>query len=308
MMHETNLQRFEMLSLIHRSAARSFIAAVLIACLFSLAPPQAAAADGPSASDKTVGREASSTEGATHARKGETPQPADARTPNVLYAAFDGVASLPVEPTPEPTTRPRRVGSLTPSTDAAAAPLPSPPPPQKHPGVISTAPMTAKEKFEYWFRSRFLSPGAYGNAVLSGMWNELLDNDDFKKDTVQNYFADSMTRAARSYTFGTTAAFFEKAVFASLFRQDPRYHRSGKTGAGAKLGYAVTRVFITQGDRCECHEFNASFLLGGAAAAGAATLWERRERTGPMHTVSRFYTHIAITALFNVVKEFAGGQ
>ena len=80
-----------------------------------------------------------------------------------------------------------------------------------------------------------------------------------------------MTRAARSYAFGTTASFFEKAFFASLFRQDPRYHRSGKTGAGAKIGYAVTRVFVTQGDRCGCQQFNASFLLGGAAAAGAAT-------------------------------------
>jgi hypothetical protein len=299
-----------MLSLIHRSVARSFIAVVLIACLFSLAAPRAAAASGPADSDKAAGREASSAAGDAEARKGEAPRPEKARTPNVLYVAFDAVASLPVEPSPEPASRPRRVASLIPVTDTAAAPLPlpSPPPPQKHAGVVSTAPMTANEKFQYWFRSRFLSAGAYGTAIFNGMWKELQDNDDFKKDTVQNFFADSMTRAARSYAFATTAGFFEKAVFASLFRQDPRYHRSGKTGAGAKLGYAVTRVFITQGDRCECHQFNASFLLGGAAAAGAATLWERRERTGPMHTVSRYYNHIAITALFNVVKEFIGGQ
>jgi hypothetical protein len=115
-------------------------------------------------------------------------------------------------------------------------------------------------------------------------------------------------RAADRFRSSCSPGFFEKAVFASLFRQDPRYHRSGKTGAGAKIGYAVTRVFVTQGDRCECHQFNASFLLGAAAASGTANLWERRERTGPMHTVSRFYNHVAITALFNVVKEFVGGQ
>jgi hypothetical protein len=168
--------------------------------------------------------------------------------------------------------------------------------------------MTAGEKFEYWFHSRFLSFGPFGSAVVNGMWKELQDNDDFKEDTVGNFFADSMTRAVRSYTFGTTAGFFEKAVFASLFRQDPRYHRSGKTSAGGKIGYAVTRVFVTQGDRCGCHQFNASFLLGGAAASGVANLWERRERTGPLHTLSRYYNHIAITALYNVVKEFVGGQ
>jgi hypothetical protein len=117
-----------------------------------------------------------------------------------------------------------------------------------------------------------------------------------------------MTRAARSYAFGTTSGFYEKAVLASLFRQDPRYHRSGKTGAGAKIGYALTRVFVTQGDRCACNQFNASFLLGGAAAAVTANLWERRERTGPYHTLTRYYTHVYVTALYNVVKEFVGGQ
>ena len=168
--------------------------------------------------------------------------------------------------------------------------------------------MTAGEKFEAWFHKRFLSPGAYATALYNGLWKELQDNDDFKEDTVGNYFADSMTRAARSYAFATTADFFEKALLPSLFRQDPRYHRSGKKGAGAKIGYAVTRVFITQGDRCGCHQPNISYLLGGAGAAVVANAWERSERTGPVHTVKRWGNHIAITALFNVVREFVGGQ
>jgi len=172
----------------------------------------------------------------------------------------------------------------------------------------STAPMTAKEKFGYFFHSRFLSWGSYASAAVSGLLKELQDNDDFKKDTAENFFADAATRTARSFTFGTTASFYEKAVLASLFRQDPRYHRSQKTSAGGKIGYAVSRVFVTQGDRCGCNQFNASFLLGGAAAAATANLWERRERTGPIHTVSRYYNHIAITALFNIMREFIGGQ
>lgn len=289
-----------MLRLIRRSTAGSFLAALLIACLFSLSAPLAAAADGPHVSEKSAGRDASLSSDIASS----TPE---LKMPRILYVAFGDAMIAPADLTPEPVSRPRSVARLVASVNAAAAmPLPAPSPRQST--VISTAPMSAGEKFEAWFRSRFLSPGAYGSAVFSGMWKELNDNDDFKKDTVGNYFADSMTRAARSYASGTTNAFFEKALFASLFRQDPRYHRSGKTGAGAKIGYAVTRVFITQGDRCACHQFNASFLLGGAAGAGVATLWERRERTGPMHTLSRYYNHIAVTALFNVVKEFVGGQ
>ena len=33
--------------------------------------------------------------------------------------------------------------------------------------------------------------GTLGTAVFNGMWKELNDNDDFKKDTVGNFFAES---------------------------------------------------------------------------------------------------------------------
>jgi len=167
--------------------------------------------------------------------------------------------------------------------------------------------MTAGEKFGAWAK-RFTSFGPVGSAVFSGMFKELEDNDDNKKDTVENYFADSMTRAARAYAMGATSSFYEKAVLASLFRQDPRYHRSGLTSAKSKFLYAATRVFVTQGDNCGCNQPNYSFLLGGAGASLTANLWERSERTGPWHTVRRYYTHIALTALVNIVHEFVGGQ
>jgi hypothetical protein len=295
-----------MLTLNHRSNTRSLVAAVLIAFLFSLAAPAAAAADGPF--DKAGSREASSSADNARIPIVENAGRAEAKTLGVSYAAYEGALALPTEPSLEGASRPRSVARLVASVnEATARPLPLPQPNQSS-TVISTAPMTAGEKFEAWFRSHFLSPGAYGKAIVTGMYREALDNDDFKEDTVSNFFADSMTRAARSFTSSTTNGFYEKALFASLFRQDPRYHRSGLKGAGAKMKYAVTRVFVTQGDRCACHQFNASFLLGGAAGAVTANLWERSERTGPMHTVSRYYNHIALTALFNVVREFVGGQ
>lgn len=290
-----------MLTLNRRCTARSIVAALLISWFFSLSAPLAAAADGPQNSDRGTGNDTSvAGEAATVST--------EAKSPRVLYAAFEGAMTALAEPTREPASRPRRVGQLVESINAVTAtPLP-PPPTRQSSGVVSTAPMSAGEKFEMWFRSRFMSVGPFASAAFNGMWKELNDNDDFKEDTVGNFFADSMTRAARSYAFGTTAGFYEKAMLASLFRQDPRYHRSGKTGAGAKIGYAVTRVFVTQGDRCACNQVNASFLLGGAAAALTANLWERRERTGPMHTIRRYYSHIYVTALYNVIKEFVGGQ
>jgi hypothetical protein len=295
-----------MLTLNHRSNTRSLVVALLVAFLFSLAAPAAAAADGPF--DKAGSREASSSADTARVPIVENAGKAEAKTLGVTFAAYEGAIALPTEPSLEGASRPRSVARLVASVNAATArPLPLPQPSQSS-TVVSTAPMTPGEKFEAWFRSHFLSPGAYGKAIFSGMYREADDNDDFKEDTVSNFFADSMTRAARSFASSTTNGFYEKALFASLFRQDPRYHRSGLKGAGAKMKYAVTRVFVTQGDRCACHQFNASFLLGGAAGAVTANLWERSERTGPMHTVRRYYNHIALTALFNVVREFVGGQ
>jgi hypothetical protein len=82
----------------------------------------------------------------------------------------------------------------------------------------------------------------------------------------------------------------------------------GKNSPGRRLLYAATRVFVTQGDNCGCHQFNASFLLGAAGVTATANLWERSERTGPWHNVSRFYTHLLLVSMGNVVREFVSGQ
>ena len=173
--------------------------------------------------------------------------------------------------------------------------------------AASTAPLTSGEKFKLWAK-RFISPGSYASAAFNGLWSELRDNDDNKEDTVENYFADAATRAARSYATSTTSGFFEKFAYASLFRQDPRYHRSDKRGMGGKIGYAVSRVFITQGDRCGRDQFNISFLAGGLTASAISNAWQREERRTVGKTLSRWGTHTMIRALSNIVSEFIGGQ
>jgi len=191
---------------------------------------------------------------------------------------------------------------VSPIAGRSSAPSPFPAP------AASTAPMSVGEKFGSWFKGSFLTPGAYFGAIAKGMWGELNDNDDFKKDTFKNYVADSGTRAARTFANSAAYGFYEKAFLPSIFKQDPRYHRSNRTGAGGKLLYAVSRIVVTQGDRCGCDQFNASLLLGGAMGAVSANAWERSERTGPIHTTRRFVSHLAFKAIGNIFREFVGGQ
>src|SRR5262249_30886646 len=99
-------------------------------------------------------------------------------------------------------------------------------PGQKPRGVVSTAPMTAGEKFNYFLRRSFLSPVAYGLSIASGMISEALDSHEHHSGDAGGFIADGMTHAARSFAFRSTANFFEKFAYATMFKQDPRYHRS----------------------------------------------------------------------------------
>jgi hypothetical protein len=288
-----------MIDILHSSKAKLSITLLLTVSLISVAAPSAAAFETPENKTEESAR--------------------DTRPRRVTVAAPVASDKEAARPRPEiilPADRPQLEGVLDRTAyvsanagqkarTPAAKPLPTTPP--KGTPAVSTAPLTPGEKFRLWAK-RFISPGSYGAAAASGLWNELLDNDEGKKDTVGNYFADAATRAARSYAFGTTAGFFEKFAYASLFHQDPRYHRSDKRGAGAKISYAVSRVFITQGDRCGCDQFNISFLAGGLTAAGISNVWEREERQTVGKTFQRWGTHIGIRALSNILREFIGGQ
>jgi hypothetical protein len=140
------------------------------------------------------------------------------------------------------------------------------------------------------------------------MFNELLDNNEGKKDTVGDFFADSMTRAARSFGNSAANSFFEKFAYPVIFNQDPRYHRSDKRGAGAKIKYAVSRIFVTQGDNCGCDQFNISYLAGGLTGAAVSNYWQRDDRRGVGRVFRRWGTHIGFTAVGYIIREFLGGQ
>jgi hypothetical protein len=167
--------------------------------------------------------------------------------------------------------------------------------------------MTAGEKFGGFVRRTFLSPGAYGQSVFSGLFNELRDKKDKPDFDTGDYLGDAMTRAARSYAFRVTSGFFEKFAYPTIFKQDPRYHRSDKSSTGGKIGYAVSRLFVTQGDRSG-DQPNVSFLLGAATAAAASNLWEREERRDFSHAARRFGIHLGLVAFSNILREFIGGQ
>ena len=166
-----------------------------------------------------------------------------------------------------------------------------------------TSPMTPTDKFNYFLRKSFMPPWPYAMSILGGVVSQALDTKDKKhRENAGEFMVGSMEHAARSFAFRTTANFFEKFAYASLFKQDPRYHPSENQGFGSRVGYAVSRVFVTQGDHGGS-QVNASFLLGGLTAAGISNAWEQDKHVNVQDTFKRWGTHIGITALTNVLHE-----
>jgi hypothetical protein len=285
---------------LHCSTSRIAFVLLLLGLSLALMAQQVAAFDGTTTNDKK------SSDSSAHAQKTVTPAvnslPAGESAPSIAYAAFTGAM------TPLPQTEFKgtlaQVGVSKRIVIKSPAAVPLPP---RNPAA-STAPMTAGEKFMLFVKKSFWSPTPYMLSTLGALWGEATDKDHGRHMTAGDFLADSGTHFARSFAFRATANFYEKFAFATLLRQDPRYHRSDKKTIGGKIGYAVTRVFITQGDRCGCDQFNASFLMGGLAAAGTSHLWIREED----RTVSKVFTswasHIGVRAFTNLLNEFIGGQ
>jgi hypothetical protein len=215
-----------------------------------------------------------------------------------LYPAGD-----PAEPSPPPV--PVEIAGLVAAEPGAAQPLPTAS--LATPFAVSTAPMSAGEKFMLSLTKSFKPPGPYALSAFTGVFNELFDKNDGRDSSAGDFFADSGTRAARSMAFRATANFFEKFAYPVIFRQDPRYHRSNKIGNGAKIGYAISRLFVTQGDRSG-DQFNASYILGGITAAAISNVWQREEKQTVSDSAKRWGIHMGLTALSNILREFIGGQ
>jgi hypothetical protein len=280
-----------MSNLIYRLAARSSVTILLIASFILMTATAAAAFDGPENKPKESPAQATgSTPAATEATE------ATARIAHTAFAAEASAQRAPAAPTPEAAFTRAMTSKSTALSAAVVAALPR----------ISTAPMSAGEKFDMFVRGSFM-PTSVVQPIASGLFNELLDNNEGKEDTLDDYFADAMTRAARSYAFRVTSNFFEKFAYPTILRQDPRYHRSGKTGTGARIGYAISRLFVTRGDRGG-DQPNVSFLAGGLTAAAISNVWVREEHQNVSHTFRRWGIHIALRGVSNIFREFLSGQ
>lgn len=307
-------------------SGKACLSLLLIAAFLVALSPTAAASDGATTPVKETAASDPATETARAAAKAshETKAVNETRAINLLYTPLNSAirfepavsfahalsqAELDAEPVVKAdftkAVKDAGFAAVVSTSATTLATMPLPPAAQDKP--IKFVPMTVGEKFKYFLNSSIASPGAYGQAAFAGVRGEIFDKDEDPNGVTGHFWADSATRAARSFAFATTSKFFHRFVYASIFRQDPRYHQSYSRSAGAKIRHAVTRVFITDGNKGGS-QFNISFLGGGLTAAFIARSWEREERKTTRRILSRWGNNVAITALSNILREFLSGQ
>ncbi|MDX6271035.1 MAG: hypothetical protein QOD28_2258 [Acidobacteriota bacterium] len=174
-------------------------------------------------------------------------------------------------------------------------------------GADVYTPLTSEQKMRRAFKSAFLSPQAYALPLVSAIITEAGEDDLPHKDT-DDRVADGLSRFAIKFGRRATNNLLGGGVYASLFKQDPRYERAAEgKGFGARVAHAASRVFVTRGDNGK-HQPNYSRFAGQLSSSALSNLWEQstpgHDRIGTDATFRRFGTSFITGAIFNVLKEF----
>ena len=93
-----------------------------------------------------------------------------------------------------------------------------------------------------------------------------------------------------------------EGVIPTVLHQDPRYFRRS-TGTGrSRLGYAISRLFITRTDSGN-HQFNYSEVVGSATSLAISNVYYPNSRA-IADNMGRYAVQLRFDAASNVLKEF----
>ena len=158
-------------------------------------------------------------------------------------------------------------------------------------------PMTASERARKYLIGAF-GPLAILRAAAAGgiaQWTETPKEwrvgPQAYGDRFGNAFAKHVMREALEY--GASAALHE----------DNRYFRSGKSGFGNRLVYALTSTVLARHDDGDRY-VSASRLLSYAAAASLSRLWQPPSTSRLANAGRVFGITLGVEAGFNVAREF----
>ena len=103
-----------------------------------------------------------------------------------------------------------------------------------------------------------------------------------------------------------SSAFFDKYLYPSLLKQDPRYYPSTSDSFMGRASCAASRIFVTRDDSGK-RRLNTSYFLGVLTSVAIATAYRPYWARSTSGAFNNFGTTIGGDAGINVLHEFGPG-
>src|SRR3984893_1527772 len=160
-------------------------------------------------------------------------------------------------------------------------------------------PLSTREKFALAAHDSFLDYSSFTwTAILAGQALAL------NSDPELGHGAAGYGRYYwRTFVDGVSGTFFTEAIVPAITHEDPRYYTMGKGGFFRRMGYAISRTFITKTDSGG-NSFNWSELVGNGLEAGLSNAYYPPEERGLSQTARNFGTQMESAVLNHVFQEF----
>jgi hypothetical protein len=169
-----------------------------------------------------------------------------------------------------------------------------------YPNLVEWRPLTAKEKFQVFLHSTY-SPQTFANAAI----DETMDR--VKGDHLNPAYERGMMGVGQRYgielSTNETDVFFQRFLFPTLLKQDPRYFRNPDLRLFPRILYSMSRVVLTRTDSGG-ETFNASRILGSTASRAISDLYVPGDRQGLHPLTGCVSFDLLRDAGMNLVHEF----
>jgi hypothetical protein len=169
-----------------------------------------------------------------------------------------------------------------------------------YPNLVEWRPLTAKEKFQVFLHSTY-SPQTFANAAIDETMDRVQGNH------LNPAYERGMLGVSQRYgielSTNETSIFFQRFLFPTVLKQDPRYFRNPDLRLFPRILYSMSRVVLTRNDRGG-ETFNASRVLGGVASRAVSDLYVPGDQQG-LHPLTGCITFDLLRdSGMNLVHEF----
>lgn len=161
-------------------------------------------------------------------------------------------------------------------------------------------PMTQNERLQYYFQHMFNVESVFRAAAGAGI-NQAMNTPSEWHQGAEGYGR----RFASVYGGHIVQSTVMYGASAAL-HEDNRYFRSGETGFGARLKYALVSTFMARHDDGSRH-FSLSRMSSYAATAAVSRAWQPPSTDKTLNALNGFGISVGVEAGFNVAREFLPG-